>query len=156
MAKLYPCDYSCRSVKLFFSIPSFIWWANFRCEARFRDGVGYELSEKRKKMKVWVVGRIRFGVFTLGVLNCENFIYTHIFFSLIFVCVENGMAKQTLNMIISKYDRLIQFSFSTTTLVHLICEKIKRPRRQRAYWKKSTSQTDENKGVEGSGRGEIE
>lgn len=39
-------------------------------------------------------------------------------------------ANKRWNMIISKYDRLIQFGFSTTTLVHLICEKIKRPRQE--------------------------
>lgn len=39
-------------------------------------------------------------------------------------------ANKRWNMIISKYDRLIQFGFSTTTLVHLICEKIKRPHQE--------------------------
>lgn len=34
------------------------------------------------------------------------------------------MANKTLNMIISKYDRLIQFGFFTTTLVHLICVRV--------------------------------
>lgn len=138
VAKLYPCDYSCRSVKVVFFCCSHwhrrtftkrasewrnerVWW-----KARFWDGTR---EERRKKIveqptRSWphpnrFVWRIYSGV--LG-LRFHTFLRAK---------QHPQPEQQTLNMIISKYGhRLIQFSFSTTTLVHLICEKIKRPRRR--------------------------